>query len=795
MSNLPAFQPREPRPIHPTDFAEAFAYFERIGALLFPVPRDCKSPTGEKDSHGDAVQPIVRSWQKHASPRRADWEKWIRENPNCNMGLACAASGLIGVEVDVKAKDACGNPAGFDLAATEWRKLSATWGLPDPLPPYVRSRSGGWHFLFRPNGVDARTLRQRQLVKLPGFKDAIIDTRVNGYLIIPGSAFGGAYWTFWPGEKRDPCPAPAGLIEHCGRRVVPRPMGEARAGTYSKDDVAELLRFMAAEGAFFAYQDWIYAGMILRSEYADDGWDLWWLTNDGSMEVDSAERHWASFADERIPAGLTIGTLLYRAHALGWNGTLRRSSTEMFAGVVASVSPAGAMPLISGGNWQPSPDAGLPEFSDLALASRFVDRHAADLRYVAEWGKWLIWTGRRWEFDRTLRVFDLANKVCREAATAADPKNNPKSIASKKAVAAVESLGRADARIASVPEQWDADPWSLCTPLGIIDLRTGEMREARPDDYVTKSTAVGPGGDCPLWLRFLHRITNGDADFCAYLQRLAGYALTGSTQEHALFFGYGTGRNGKSVFISTLAGILADYHCAAPIETFTATTVDRHPTELADLRGARLVTASETEEGRRWAESRIKMLTGGDTVKARHMRQDFFSFTPQLKLLITGNHKPGLRSVDEAIRRRFNLIPFAVTIPAAEVDRALPDKLRAEWPGILAWAIHGCVAWQRNGLQAPKAVTDATTDYLDSQDAMATWIAERCAIDPEAIEKQRDLWISWKLWAEANGEWPGSDRQFGEKLEKHYHRQKTKVGQTFKGLRLINQVIPFTRGA
>ena len=182
-------------------------------------------------------------------------------------------------------------------------------------------------------------------------------------------------------------------------------------------------------------------------------------------------------------------------------------------------------------------------------------------------------------------------------------------------------------------------------------------------------------------------MTDGDHELVAFLQRVAGYALTGSTSAHALFFLYGTGANGKSVFVNTVAGILGDYHRTAPIETFTASSHERHPTDLAGLRGARLVTAVETEEGRRWAESRIKALTGGDKIAARFMRQDFFEFTPQFKLLIAGNHKPGLRSVDEAIRRRFNLIPFAVTIPDEERDENLTDNLKAEWPGILAWMI------------------------------------------------------------------------------------------------------------
>ena len=207
---------------------------------------------------------------------------------------------------------------------------------------------------------------------------------------------------------------------------------------------------------------------------------------------------------------------------------------------------------------------------------------------------------------------------------------------------------------------------------------------------------------------------------------MSGYALTGLTQAHSLFFMHGVGANGKSTFINAITGCVGDYHRTAPIETFIASTQERHPTDLAGLRGARLVTAVETDEGRRWNESKIKALTGGDKVAARFMRQDFFEFVPQFKLLFAGNHKPGLQSVDEAIRRRIHLIPFTVTIPPEERDEDLAERLRTEWPGILAWAIAGCLEWQEHGLAPPEAVTAATGSYLEAEDAIAAWMDERC---------------------------------------------------------------------
>jgi putative DNA primase/helicase len=236
----------------------------------------------------------------------------------------------------------------------------------------------------------------------------------------------------------------------------------------------------------------------------------------------------------------------------------------------------------------------------------------------------------------------------------------------------------------SSSDQWDFDPWLLNTPAGVVDLRTGMIGPHNPNHYMTKITAVAPAGDCPLWHKILARITGGNTELQDFLMRVMGYCLTGITREHALFFGYGTGANGKGTFLNTMTAILAGYAAVAPMETFTATPTDRHPTDLAMLRGARLVTAQETEEGRRWAESRIKAMTGGDPISARFMRQDFFTFLPLFKLFIAGNHKPGLRGVDEAMRRRLNLIPFTVTISVADRDVQLADKLKPEMPGILA---------------------------------------------------------------------------------------------------------------
>ena len=434
-----------------------------------------------------------------------------------------------------------------------------------------------------------------------------------------------------------------------------------------------------------------------------------------------------------------------------------------------------------------------PAFSESALALRFVAEHSGYTRYVAGWGRWLFWDGAGWKFDTVLRVFNLAHNVCRVAAAEAESMAVKQKITSSKTVAALVTLARSDPRIAATVDQWDADPWLLCTPDGTVDLQSGLSRPSLAADYSTKITAVAPDKSCPRWLDFLDRVTNGDQELQSYLKRACGYMLTGVTVEHAMFFLYGLGANGKSKFIEAVSGVVGGYHTVAQIETFTESHNDRHPTELANLRGARLVTSMETEEGRRWAESRIKSLTGGDKISARFMRQDFFEFTPTFKLTIFGNHKPGLKTVDEAIRRRMNLVPFEVTIPMVERDKNFGDKLRTEWPGILAWMIEGCLEWQRDGLRPPAAVVEATGKYLDEEDTFKSWFDECCIRDRGAFTPTAWLFNSWKQWAKRANEWEGPQRKFTQRLvSEGFTSEKSRPDGSggnprwgFRGIRLL----------
>jgi P4 family phage/plasmid primase-like protien len=425
----------------------------------------------------------------------------------------------------------------------------------------------------------------------------------------------------------------------------------------------------------------------------------------------------------------------------------------------------------------PPTDQAIMPFTEDALANRFSEQYADDWRFVTEWGQWLVWDGQCWRPEKTCQAFHLARLVCREAAVECPRTNQKGKLAAASTVAALERLARADRRHAASTGLWDQDPWLLSTPSGLVDLRTGQCGPAQRDAFITKLTQASPTTEpATKWLAFLNDVTNGDVELQRYLARVAGYALTGLTREHALFFFYGTGANGKSVFLNTLAAIAGDYAVNAPIDTFLETKSDRHPTDLAGLRGARIVISTEVENGRRWAEAKIKTATGGDKIAARFMRQDFFEYRPQFKLLIAGNHKPALRDVDEAMRRRLHLIPFTVTIPAEKRDKDLAEKLLTERDSIQRWTIDGCLDWQKRGLEPPTCVRSATDEYFDAEDALGRWMNERCVRNRSAWALTSQLFDSWRLWATEVGEPAWSLRQFSEALAQRGFQKDRQAG-------------------
>ena len=329
-------------------------------------------------------------------------------------------------------------------------------------------------------------------------------------------------------------------------------------------------------------------------------------------------------------------------------------------------------------------------------AVAFAKAYAGQIRFDHSRKAWFYWTGSHWKADSDASVPALAQQFVRSLSGHVTGK--AKDAMGRVAFSErVERSATKDRALAVDGGRWDADPFKLGTPDGTVNLKSGLLAASDPADLITKITRVAPSRheDCQRWHQFLDEATRGDAELIRFLKQFCGYSLTGVIRDHALAFIYGPGGNGKSVFANVVGAILRDYAVVAPMETFTASKSPRHETELAMLAGSRLVRTSETEEGRAWNEVRIKSVTGGDPLTARRMHQNHFTFAPTFKLLVIGNHKPALREVSDAIRRRMRIVEFKHK-PAAE-DATLEPKLLSEAPGILRWMINGALDWQASG--------------------------------------------------------------------------------------------------
>jgi putative DNA primase/helicase len=451
---------------------------------------------------------------------------------------------------------------------------------------------------------------------------------------------------------------------------------------------------------------------------------------------------------------------------------------------------------------EPEPTAA-PAFAltDLGNAERLVARHGDDVRWCDSMGRWFHWTGVHWRQVGPTILTDLAKGTVRAIAAEAEAATDPDRQAALLKWAKASESGRAIASMVSLTktvtgpiavdgDDLDADPLLLGVENGVVDLRTGAGRPPDRGDLVTKSCRApfDAGAACPRWEAFLEQVFGGDAELVAYVQRAVGYSLTGSTAERVIFILHGAGANGKTTFQEVVAHILGTYAMSTPVETLIARKDRGIPNDVARLKSARFVSATETERGAKLAEAFIKAVTGGDRVQARFLHQEFFEFIPQLKLWLATNHRPEIAGGGKSVWSRIRLIPFEVQFPKEEQDPDLKAKLIAEAPGILAWAVRGCLEWRRRGLREPQSVRDANKRYEEDEDVLGAFLEDRAVVEPNVFCSVTDLYKAFKEWAESHGEEKLSAKAFSQAMAERRGIRRSRTGAAgtrgFSGVRL-----------
>lgn len=495
------------------------------------------------------------------------------------------------------------------------------------------------------------------------------------------------------------------------------------------------------------YKEWLDVGMALHqaTEGSEAGLKIFidWSSAAVNFDQESCKDKWASFGNNQGKM-VTLGTIYHLAQEGGW-----------------TAPPAPAENLTDAGN-----------------GKRLIRHFGEDLRFVPETGKWLMYDNGRWEWDNDGGLNRCAKKttslMVQDARNIKDDEQRQRLI---KHALASENCFRLKAMIdLAATEQeavlrqssLDRNPDLFGVATGVLNLKTGEIRSGRREDFLTKKSnvALTPStNSCLEWLGFLEKVMAGSQELIKYLKRAMGYSLTGHTTEQCLFFLHGLGANGKSTFLNVLQGLMGDYCMTIDPETIMLKSNSGGATpELARLMGARAVITNEIEEGKRLAENSIKQMTGGDTMIARHLYQEPFEFKPEFKIWMAGNHKPTIKGTDHAIWRRIHLVPFTVTIPKEEQDPLLTKKLKAELPGILQWAVEGVKEWRRIGLNPPKQVKAAVENYRDEMDTMGHWLTECCTFNNESKTESSILYQSYKAWCQLNGHYPQSQTRFGTAL-------------------------------
>lgn len=438
-----------------------------------------------------------------------------------------------------------------------------------------------------------------------------------------------------------------------------------------------------------------------------------------------------------------------------------------------------------------------PDLTDAAAAELFVEHFCSQIRYCASQRSWYIWTGSHWEPDTSLRAEQIARQWSLRLWRLMELDMAPEiqrslqgAIHRRQSATAIRSLlecARCDPRLSVRREDWNQDGYSLNVANGTLDLRTGELKRHDGADMFNLAAPVAfdPNADCPQFKAFITRIMDGEVEMVQFLQRVLGYILTGETSEQCAFVLVGSGANGKSTLLETFRALLGAYVRQANFDTFQQQWGSRVRQDIARLQGARLVTASEANEGAAFDEALVKQLTGGDVVTSRFLWGREIEYIPQFKVVLACNHLPRIHGTDHGIWRRIRVIPFPLQIAEKDQDRNLGGRLRNELSGILNWTLEGCREWQRDGLGTPSAVEQATSVYRAEMDPFPSFFEECCQITPGAVTPTRDILFAYRRWSEQNGLAPKSDTWLGKRLSDRNIGRRTSNGVSQRtGLRL-----------
>lgn len=615
---------------------------------------------------------------------------------------------------------------------------------------------------------------------------------------------------------------PAALMPAKMTAPPPRPK-KAKASSLPKDLgrdaqlAREALRYV---NGVDDYKRWVDIGLCLTALGAE-GLAIWddWSTKGQKYQDGDCERKWRTF---RPDGGLTLGTLFHYAKDGGWEG---QSKAKVASPKRGTAPPPPALRVHTGDDGAPpetpSADGDKPQQepggfnrTDLGNARRLVARFGDSIRYVHAWKCWFYWDGKRWVRDQTGHIYRMAKRTVQAIgaeAEAIDNDDERKAVLrwalaseSKKSIEAMIALAQSEPGIAVKPEDFDANNWLLNCTNGTIDLRTGELHSHRREDLITKLCPVVYKQDapCPRWEKFEKEIFADDPDLIAYVRRVLGYCLTGDVKVQEIYILHGDGANGKNAFLDTVRSTLGDYASVAEPSLLLSGKHEAHPTGIADLQGRRFVCASETDDGKRMAESLVKRLTGEKTIKARRMHQDFFEFPLTAKILLATNHEPAISGSDHGIWRRIRMIPFNVKFvkEGEPIDpphvlreiQGLDVQLATEAPGILALMVRACLEWQEDGMCPPEAVTVATEAYKSDMDAVGQFLGECCDVGDTPTKREvrkvraSALYDAFANWAKRSNLRDVIDsRTFGGEMQKRgFPLDKSNSTCWRKGLKL-----------